>query len=56
MIAVVLIILGLGAFALFLAFVGENGYPHDCQDANRCPASIRCSDEKNMKCYRDPEK
>ena len=54
-----LILIGLIIFITLITLlvlfmlVGENGYKHTCVDANECPASVRCSNEKDMLCYRD---
>ena len=45
-----LVVVGLG---LIFYCVGENGHKHKCIHANSCPASVRCSNEKEMKCYED---
>lgn len=43
----------IGGYILFVAFIGENGPKHKCIHANKCSASIRCTDEKRMKCYEE---
>ena len=47
---IVFILIVISCFILFTK-IGENGQEHDCIHANDCPASIRCNDEKNMKCF-----
>ena len=47
---IILIILGIFIFIYFKG--SENTPKHDCIKANKCPASIRCKDEKSSKCFK----
>lgn len=50
---VLIILLVVVILGLIFCCVGENGYKHKCIKANSCPASVRCSNEKEMECYED---
>lgn len=39
------------ALLVFMSCIGENGYPHKCKHANKCPGAVRCKDERKMDCY-----
>lgn len=36
---------------IIFLFVGEDGYKHICKHADTCPGSVRCANERKMKCY-----